>query len=351
MKNILNNLVSQKNLDGKLAEKAMKLIMSGNSTSAQIGSFLTALRMKGEKPEEIAALAKIMREFCNKISPKISNNELLIDTCGTGGDKLKTFNVSTISALILAGADIPVAKHGNRSITSSCGSADLLEGFGVKIDAEPEIVKNCIEKAGIGFMFAPIFHPAMKHVMPARRELGIRTVFNILGPLTNPANAQAQILGIFSPDLTEKLARVLKILGIQKALTFHGMHGLDEISNLGNTKISELKDGEIINYQLNVKDFGLNKALVKDIEGGNLLDNIKIVMDIFSGNNSPKMDIVLMNCAAGLYVADKVDNFKDGIEFAREIIKSGAPIKKLRDLVELSGGDLEKYKSLEESMA
>ncbi|MBD3227678.1 MAG: anthranilate phosphoribosyltransferase [Candidatus Lokiarchaeota archaeon] len=351
MTNILNRLVSYKNLDVKSTEKAMRLIMSGYTTSAQIGSFLTALRMKGEKPEEVAALAKIMRKFCKRIDPKITDSQVLIDTCGTGGDKLNTFNISTISALILAAANIPVAKHGNRSITSKCGSADFLEGFGVKIDAKPEVVQNCIEKAGIGFMFAPIFHPAMKNVMPARKELGIRTVFNILGPLTNPANAQAQILGIFSPDLTEKMTEVLKILGIKRALTFHGMHGLDEISNLGNTKISELKDGEIINYQLNVKDFGLEKGTVSDIKGGNVQENIKIALDIFMGHESPKSDIVMMNVAAGLYVTGKVDKLTDGIEYSREIIKSGKPIKKLEELVKLSGGSLEDFRALREIMA
>ncbi|TFF88814.1 MAG: anthranilate phosphoribosyltransferase [Promethearchaeota archaeon] len=351
MKNILNRLVSYKNLDVKSTEKAMELIMSGNSTLAQIGSFLTALRMKGEKPEEIAALAKIMRSFCEKIDPRISNNQILLDTCGTGGDKLKTFNISTISALILAAADIPIAKHGNRSITSKCGSADFLEGLGVKIDAKPEIVQNCIEKAGIGFMFAPVFHPAMKHVMPARKQLGIRTVFNILGPLTNPANAQAQILGIFSPDLTEKIAEVLKILGVKRALTFHGMHGLDEISNLGNTKISELKDSEIINYQLNVKDFGLEKGSINDIIGGNVQDNIKIAMDILNGKKSPKLDIVLMNCAAGLYVTNKIDKLEEGIELSRDIIQSGKPIKKIKELITFSGGSLEVFEDFEEIIA
>ncbi|MHA1269456.1 MAG: anthranilate phosphoribosyltransferase [Candidatus Helarchaeota archaeon] len=347
MKGILNLLVEKKDLEVKIAEKAMELIMSGKSTSTQIGAFLTALRMKGERPEEIAACAKIMRQFCVKITPKISN-QILVDTCGTGGDKIKTFNISTISALILAGGDILVAKHGNRSITSTCGSADLLEGFGVKIDATPETVEKCIKNVGIGFMFAPIFHPAMKYAMTPRKELGIRTIFNILGPLTNPANAQAQILGVFSPDLTEKMTKVLKILGLQRALTFHGMPGLDEISNIGNTKISELKDGEIINYQINVKDFGLKKASIEDIKGGNLKDNLKIALNILKGEKSPRTDIVLMNASAGLYIANKIDNLKDGIEVSQEIIDSRKPIEKLKKLIEVSGGNIEKFKILEE---
>ena len=348
MKKILEELIEKKDLDKKSAENAMELIMSGNSTPAQIGAFLVALRSKGESFQEIAALARIMRKYCKQITPKIPKNEVLLDTCGTGGDKLNTFNISTIAALILAGAGIHVAKHGNRSVSSMCGSADLLEGLGVNITASPEVVQKCIEESGMGFMFAPVFHPAMKYAIGPRKELQIRTVFNILGPLTNPASAHTQILGIFSPDLTEKMAQTLKLLDVKRALTFHGMPGLDEISNLGKTIVSELNDGEIKNYQLDVPDFDVTKASIKDIEGGDLDANLKITIDILNGQQSPKADIVCINVAAGLYVTGKANNYKEGMTIAREIIEKGNPLKKLKKLIEVSGGSLEKLKILEE---
>ena len=347
MKDILKQIVEGKDLEQATAEQAMRIIMTGQATSAQIGGFLTALRMKGEKSQEIAALARIMRSYCMKITPKIDSNAVLVDTCGTGGDLIKTFNVSTISALVLAGAGISVAKHGNRSVTSTCGSADILEGFGVNIGASPKIVQKCIEKVGIGFMFAPVFHPAMKHVMPSRKEMGIRTVFNILGPLTNPASASAQILGLFNPSLTEKMAETLRHLGVERALTFYGEPGLDEISNIGPTIISELKNGEITNYRLKVKDFGIQPAIVDDIRGSLVEKNLKIAMDIFNGEKSPKTDIVLMNCAAGLYVADKTETLKDGIEQSRDIINTGKPVQKLKALIKTSGGNLTNFEKLE----
>ena len=349
LKNILEKLLSKKNLDMESAEKVMELIMSGNATQAQVGALLVALRSKGESFEEVAAFAKIMRKFCNQISPSIPRDKFLIDTCGTGGDKANTFNISTIAALIIAGAEVHVAKHGNRSVSSSCGSADLLEGLGVNITASPEIVKKCIEEAGIGFMFAPVFHPAMKHAIGPRRELGIRTVFNILGPLTNPASAQGQILGVFSPDLTEKMAQTLNLLKVEKALVFHGMPGLDEISSVGKTIVSELKDGKIKNYELNVSDFGVKEANINDLAGGTLEDNLKIAINILKGEDSPKSDIVVMNSAAGLYVAGKVSDLKEGISLSKQVIEKGKPLERLRQLVKVSGGDPDKLKSLEES--
>ncbi len=348
MKNILELLISKKNLDVESAERVMEIIMSGNATQAQIGAFLVALRTKGESFEEIAAFARIMRNFCNQISPKIPKDQFLIDTCGTGGDKANTFNVSTIAALIIAGAGVYVAKHGNRSVSSSCGSADLLEGLGVNITASPEIVKKCIEEAGIGFMFAPVFHPAMKHAIGPRRELGIRTIFNILGPLTNPASAHGQILGVFSPELTEKMAQTLNLLNVKKAMTFHGMPGLDEISSVGKTIISELNNGNIKNYELDVSDFGIKKSTLDDIKGGTLEDNLKITLNILKGESSPKTDIVLMNSAAGLYIAGKVSSLEEGISLSKEIIEKEKPLEKLKDLVNVSGGDLDKLKTLEE---
>lgn len=349
MKDILKRLVEKRNLEEEEKERAMKLIMSGEATMAQIGSFLTALRMKGETPEDIGVCVRIMRELCVKIRPRTEGG-ILLDTCGTGGDKVKTFNISTIVALILAGAGIKVAKHGNRAITSTCGSADLMEGFGVRIDTEPRVVEESIEKVGLGFMYAPLFHPAMRNVMGPRRELGFRTIFNILGPLSNPADVNVQIMGVYSSGLTEKIARVFKILGLERALVFHGAPGLDEISNIGNTKISELRDGEIMNYQVNVKDFGVRKAEIKDIKGGNLEENLRIALKILKGEYSEKMDIVLMNASAGLYIVGKVDRLYDGVELSREIIESGRPIEKLKRLIEVSGGDVEKLKILEESL-
>jgi len=349
MKKILKIITLNKDLDDRSAAKAMELIMSGMTTPAQIGAFLAGLRLKGEKPSEIAAFAKVMRAFSKKVSPEIPKNDIMVDTCGTGGDAIKTFNISTLSALVLAAAGVRVAKHGNRSITSTCGSADLLEGFGVNINAQPEIVKKCIEKVGIGFMFAPVFHPAMKHALGPRKELGIRTVFNILGPLTNPAEAKAQIVGIYSPDLTEKIAQTLKLLGIKRALTFHGMPGLDEFSNIGRTFVSELENGGVRNYVVQVEDFGLTKATIGDIKGGTVEKNIQISLSILNGEKSPKMDIVLMNAAAGLYVASKVDALKDGVELARDVINTGKPHEVLRNLVETSGGNKTIFEKLEDN--
>ncbi|NHI93469.1 MAG: anthranilate phosphoribosyltransferase [Candidatus Lokiarchaeota archaeon] len=348
MKKILEKLIIKKDLDEKSAENAMELIMSGNASPAQIGAFLVALRSKGESFKEIAALARIMRKYGNQISPKIPKNAILLDTCGTGGDEYNTFNISTIAALILASANIYIAKHGNRSVSSLCGSADLLEGLGVNIAASPEVVQKCIEDAGIGFMFAPVFHPAMKHAIGPRKELGIRTVFNILGPLTNPASAHSQILGIFSPDLTEKMAQTLKLLKVERALTFHGLPGLDEVSNIGKTIVSELNNGEIKNYELNVDNFDVLKASITDIKGGDLETNLKITLEILRGNQSPKADIVRMNVAAGLYVTEKASNFKEGMTIAQDTIESKKPIEKLVKLIKVSGGNLEKFKELEE---
>ncbi|MHC1592192.1 MAG: anthranilate phosphoribosyltransferase [Candidatus Helarchaeales archaeon] len=341
-------LSANEDLAESLAERSMELLMSGQVSPTQIGAFLTALKMKGENIIEIAALARIMKKFCNSIEPRVPSNVVLLDTCGTGGDSFKTFNISTLSALVLAGGGISIAKHGNRAITSACGSADLLEGFGVNITASPEIVKECIEKAGIGFMFAPVFHPAMKHVMKSRRELGFRTVFNILGPLTNPAGAKFQILGTFSPMLTEKMAGVLKQLGMERALTFYGDPGLDEISSIGRTIISELKDGEIKTYEITVSDFGLEKARISDIQGGTLEDNLRIGFSILMGEKSRKTDIVLMNSAAGFYVAGMSDSFEEGVELARQSLESGRAMKKLKELVKFSGGNIEFLEAMEE---
>jgi anthranilate phosphoribosyltransferase len=328
MKEHINKLVNGKDLTREEASAAMKTIMSGAATQAQIGSFLTALRLKGETIEEISEFASVMREFANSIHPRVKGT--LVDTCGTGGDRLKTFNVSTIAAFVAAGADVPIAKHGNRSVTSKCGSADVLEALDVKIDITPKEVEKTIETVGIGFMFAPLFHSSMKHAIGPRREIGIRTVFNILGPLTNPANAPAQLLGVFDKSLTEKLAMVLNDLGSKRAIVVHGLDGLDEISNTGETQVSELKEGKIETYIISPKDFGLKKAGAKDISGGDAEFNAELAKRILRGvEGGPRQDLVELNAAAAIYVGGKTDSIREGMDVARESIRSGLAYEKL----------------------
>lgn len=339
-------VVNNENLAENNAKSVMRTIMSGDATPAQISAFLIALRMKGETIEEISAFASIMREFCTQINPQV-DNRMLVDTCGTGGDRVSTFNISTIASFVISGAGIPVAKHGNRAVSSKCGSADLLEGLGVNINASAEIVKHCIEKIGIGFMFAPLFHPAMKHAMKSRREIGIRTVFNILGPLTNPANAKAQILGVYTPYLTEKMANVLNMQGVDRALVFHGLDGLDEIGSTCKTQISELNDGYVETYNVKPEDFGIKRAKLSEIQGGDLANNIGICFQILRGNKGTKRDIVLLNSSAGIFVGGKAENIAEGIEIAEEAIDSGAALRRLKDLVIESKGSLSTFEDLE----
>jgi len=287
--------------------------------------------MKGETVEEITGCAQKMREHAINIYPKQKN---LVDTCGTGGDVSGTFNVSTISAIVVAANGMPVAKHGNRSVSSKCGSADVLEALGVKIDLEPKKVEACINEVGIGFIFAPNFHKAMKFAMPSRREIGIRTVFNILGPLTNPAHASAQVLGVFSPDLTEMLAKVLKNLGTTHALVVHGLDGLDEMSISGKTKVSELKDGKVKTFELSPKDVGLAKGKKEELLGGSANKNAAIALEILnSKEKGTKRNMVLLNAGAAIYVGGKAKDIKHGIRLAAEAIDSGAANKKLEELI------------------
>ena len=323
----------------------MEEIMSGEATSAQIAAFLTSLRMKGEKVKEIVTFAKVMRGFCSRINPKVTED--LVDTCGTGGDRIKTFNVSTTSAFVVAGAGIPVAKHGNRSVTSRCGSADVLETLGVNIELEPKKVERCIEQIGFGFMFAPTFHGAMKYAIGPRREVGIRTVFNILGPLTNPASVQAQVIGVYDSTLTPKLANVLNGLELKHAMVVHGLDGLDEISNVGDTRISELKEREINTYTLRPEDIGFQRARPRDIIGYEAEGNAVLMIKLLNGGDGPRRDIVLMNSAAAIMVGGKADYFEEGIEIAKEAIDSGGAYDKLRDLIKASGGDISKLEGLE----
>jgi len=323
----------QLTVDGKdLSEdqmiETMTEIMEGNATDAQIAALLTALRIKGETVDEITGAARVMRE---KVSA-ITSPAFTVDTCGTGGDLSGTFNISTTSALVVAACGVPVAKHGNRSVSSKSGSADVLEALGVKIDLEPQKAQKCIEMTGFGFMFAPLFHPAMKYAIGPRKEMGIRTIFNILGPLTNPAGAERQVLGVYDDSLTEPLAQVLSNLGIRHAFVVHGEDGLDEITNADRTKISEVKEGRIDNYFISPEDLDLDRVRKEDLLGGNAEENAQITVAILEGEKGPKRDIVLMNAAAALITGDSVSSFSEGIEKAAGAIDSGAARDKLDEV-------------------
>lgn len=346
------NLVECKDLSHEHSREVMTEIMSGNATNAQIAAFLTALRMKGETIDEIAALAEIMREHCVRIYPKLSGR--LLDTCGTGGDRVKTFNVSTASAFIIAGAGVAVAKHGNRSVTSRCGSADVLEQLGLNLAMEPEAVKCAIEQVGIGFMFAPVFHPAMKCAIAPRKEIGVRTVFNVLGPLTNPASADAQLLGVYDRKLVEPVAYVLKELGCKEAMVVHGLDGLDEVSTLGKTAVAWLKDREVASFEVVPKDFGVKQTTADALRISSPEESVETVFRILFDRcevDDPKLEIALVNSAAGIIVGGQAEDFAYGMEVARKSIDSGAAYTKLKDLIRASKGDLSKLEELESKHA
>ena len=328
----ISNLVSGQGLSAEEAAQVMEEIMTGEATPAQFGAFVTALRLKGETPDEIAGMARVMREK----ALRVQSDGDLVDTCGTGGDGSHTINVSTIAAFVTAGAGLKVAKHGNRAITSACGSADVMEAAGVKVDLGPEAVEQCIREVGIGFMFAPTFHPAMRHAGPPRREIGIRTVFNILGPLTNPAGARSQVLGVADGALGEKMAMVLLRLGCQHALVVHGEDGLDELSIAAPSQIWELKDGNIYNFSVTPEDLGLSRAAASDVQGSSIEDNLAAMNGVLSGERGPARDIVLLNASAALAAGNAVNNLKQGIMAASESIDSGKAMDKLRALAELS---------------
>jgi anthranilate phosphoribosyltransferase len=340
-------LVEQRTLTDIEAEGCMQEIMEGKASGEQIAAFLTALRMKGEKVEEIVALVRVMRNHCRQIHPKVADN--LVDLVGTGGDKIKTFNVSTTSAFVVAGAGIPVAKHGNRSVTSSCGSADVLEALGLKLDTQPDTVERAIENVGIGFMFAPQFHPAMKHAARPRREIGIRTVFNILGPLTNPANASTQLLGAYQNSLTDLLANVLLHLGTKQAMVVHGLDGLDEISTIGKTQICWLRNGEVHSHMIEPEDFGIKRTTPESLGGSTPQENATTTCRILTDRclrNDPRRNIVLLNAAAGIVVSGKADSLHEGLELAAQSIESGAAYDKLVSLVRFTDGDPSKLEEL-----
>jgi anthranilate phosphoribosyltransferase len=342
LKEAISKLVERVDLEPREARLAMAEIMSGQATTAQIAAFLTALRMKGETVEEIVSFVEVMLEHAAVITPRVPG---MVDTCGTGGDKIKTFNISTVSAFVAAGAGAIVAKHGNRAVSSRAGSADVLETLGVPLMLTPERVCACIEAAGIGFMFAPVFHPAMKYALEPRREIGVRTVFNLLGPLANPARVQAQVIGVYDDQLVEKVAKVLRDLGVKRAIVVHGLDGLDEISTLGETHVAELNGGKIQKYLLAPEDFGLARAKVSEIAGGDAVANARIAVQILRGRKGPQRDAVLLNAAAALRVGGLVDDFKDGFELASLSIDSGGAYRKLEDLLRFTGGavNLERF--------
>jgi anthranilate phosphoribosyltransferase len=349
IKDGIRKLIDGIELTCEESREIMKEIMSGKATSPQIASFLTALRMKGETVDEITAFAEVMKEYCHRIYP-CTQGSRLVDVVGTGGDKIKTFNISTTAAFVVAGTGVAVAKHGNRSVTSKSGSADVLERFGLNLNVEPRVVEKTIEKVGIGFMFAPAFHPAMKHAVGPRRELGVRTVFNILGPLTNPADVNAQLLGVYDRKLTEPLAHVLKNLGYKEAMVVHGLDGLDEISTIGKTAISWLKEDKVTTIETVPKDFDVKRAKPEDVKGTTPDESAEISFKILNGRcdvNDPKREIVLVNGVGGIIVGGKADEFSYGMELARESIDSGAAYKKLKALIKTSNGNLSKLEELE----
>lgn len=333
IKDALNRLITGENLSVQEARESMQIIMSGNASDAQIGALLTALRYKGETSEEITGFAETMRQNSIKVDYR---EQGLLDTCGTGGDRKGTFNVSTTVAFVVAGAGATVAKHGNHGVSSSCGSADVLKALGIKIDNPAHIITTQLAKLKIGFLYAPTFHPAMKHAGKPRRELGFRTVFNVLGPLTNPLGAECQLLGVYERSLTHKLAEVLQKLKSRRAMVVHSLDGMDEISVSAPTQISELSDGCIRSYQIDPATFGFSAAAPESFNGGTPVDNARMIRKILEGEPGPCRDLVLLNAAAALSVAEKAENIRDGIELARKSIDEGAALDKLEQLRRLS---------------
>ena len=343
----IQKLIEGINLTYDESCEIMHEVMSGKTTNAQTAAFLTALRMKGESVEELIASASIMRKNCCQIQPLVHGR--LVDTCGTGGDKIKTFNVSTAAAFVIAGAGVAVAKHGNRAVTSKSGSADVLEKLGLNLNVEPQAIQRFIETIGVGFMFAPAFHPAMKYAAEVRRDIGFRTVFNLLGPLTNPACANAQLLGVYDPKLVVPMAAALGQLGCEEAMVVHGLDGLDEISTVGKTVIAHLTGGNIVKTEAVPCDFGVKRAEIADLQSDSADESAETLFRILSGNlvNDAKSDIVLVNSAAGIIVGGKAGGFIDGMQLARESVESGAAYTKLKDLVKASGGSMRRLEELE----
>ena len=331
MKEILSKLVAGNDLTKEEAMKAQEMILSGEATQSQIACFLTALRMKGETLDEITGLAMVLRDKANTISPKVDN---YVDFVGTGGDCTYSFNISTTSAFVVAAAGVPVAKHGNRSISSKSGAGDVLEALGVNISADPDVVEKCVEEVGIGFMFAPHFNPAMKYVGPVRKEMGIRTVFNILGPLSNPSRAKAMVVGVYSPSLTEVIAGTMANLDVKRGFVVSGEDNMDEFTLTGSSTVSEIKDGKVETYEITPEQFGLKRCKIEDLQGGDGTVNAQITKDILSGKErGAKREIVLLNAGAALYIGGKAESIEEGIRIAGETIDSGKAMKTLEAMV------------------
>jgi anthranilate phosphoribosyltransferase len=333
IKEAIDKAVKKQDLPEAKMMQVMEEIMEGVATPAQIGAFITALRMKGETVEEVTGAARIMRQKATRVNACATT---IVDTCGTGGDSLNTFNISTTAAFVVAAAGIVVAKHGNRAVSSGCGSADVLEALGVNISADQDVVEECVQQIGIGFLFAPKLHGAMKYAIGPRREIGIRTIFNMLGPLTNPAGATAQLLGVYAPKLTEMFADVLKNMGTKRAFVVHGMDGLDEVTLSRETRVAELKDGIVKTYNINPVDYFGKTYPLEEIRGGDPQKNAQIIRDVLTGKNGACRDVVVLNAALAIIAGEKAGDIKEGIKVAADCIDSGAAVKKLQALIEMS---------------
>ena len=333
-------LLEDHDLTPDQAEAAMMDIMTGQATPSQISAFLIGLKKKGETVDEITAIARVMRSFSRAVNPKVEG--YLLDTCGTGGDRTKTFNVSTTAAFVIAAAGVRVAKHGNRSFTSRCGSADVLEQLGVKLEIEPALAEKAIEEIGIGFMFAPNFHPAMKNVALIRREIGVRTIFNILGPLSNPAGANAQLIGVYESELLEPMCVAARNLGARSVMTVYGVDGVDEISLTGKTVIVRHQNGKTVREEILPEDLGLNETTAEMLAGGDVEQNARLTARILSGHlgrDDPRVQIVAANAAAGLVLCEAAEDMRNGVELALNAVENGRGLRILRQLIELSGGN------------
>jgi anthranilate phosphoribosyltransferase len=333
IKEAIAKVVQMENLNEAEMMEVMDEVMEGQATPAQIAALITALRIKGETVAEVTGAARIMRQKATRIDAR---SPVIVDTCGTGGDGRNTFNISTTAAFVVAAAGLTVAKHGNRAVSSGCGSADVLEALGVNISAAPEIVEECVQQIGIGFLFAPRLHGAMKYAVGPRREIGIRTIFNMLGPLTNPAGATCQLIGVYDPRLTEMFAGVLKNLGTKRAFVVHGSDGLDEATITGETRVSELRDGMISTYNIDPADLFGGSYSVEALRGGDATANARITKDVLTGQNGACRQIVLLNAALAIAAGEKAGSLKEGIQVAAEAIDSGAARKKLQALIALS---------------
>jgi anthranilate phosphoribosyltransferase len=330
IKDAIAKLADRTDLSEKEAEEVMAEIMEGAATPAQIAAYLMGLRIKGETVDEIAGSALAMRAKAVRIR---AADPLIVDTCGTGGDRANTFNISTTAAFVVAGSGLTVAKHGNRSVSSRSGSADVLAALGVRIELPAERVADCLNEVGIGFLFAPRFHGAMRHCAAPRQEMGIRTLLNLLGPLTNPAGATIQVLGVFAPDLTELMAKVLVRLGTRRCFVVHGLDGLDEITLTDRTRVSEAKGGVVSTYYVEPADFGLERVRLRELTGGDVEENARITTDILRGHRGPKRDVVCMNAAPALVAGGRAGTLREGFELAGRIIDGGAAMEKLERLV------------------